>query len=64
MSRWPELVDVVEPTESDLLDEPTDGAKYVLLTLPVTMLDHRDAIFELARSHRLRGYSGVAGDAF
>ncbi|MDG4781266.1 hypothetical protein O7614_16575 [Micromonospora sp. WMMD961] len=64
LSRWPDLVDVLEPTEYDLLDAPEDAAKYVLLTLPVSMLGHLDGIFELARQYKLRGYSGVAGEAF
>lgn len=64
LSRWPDLVDVLEPTEHDLAEAPDDGAKYVLLTLPVKMLGHLDGIYELARQHGLRGYSGVAGAAF
>jgi hypothetical protein len=64
LSRWPDLVDVLEPTEHDLLDVPEDGAKYVLLTLPVSMLRYLDDIYELARRYRLRGYSGVADEAF
>ncbi|GAB3937374.1 hypothetical protein [Micromonospora vulcania] len=64
LSRWPDLVDVLEPTEYDLRDAPEDAAKYVLLTLPVSMLGHLDGIFELARQYELRGYSGVAGEAF
>lgn len=64
LSRWPDLVDVLEPTEDDLLDAAEDAAKYVLLTLPMSMLRHLDGIFELARQHELRGYSGVAAEAF
>ncbi|MET7374085.1 hypothetical protein [Micromonospora arida] len=64
LSRWPDLVDVLEPTEYDLVDAPDDAAKYVLLTLPVGMLGQLDAIYELARQHGLRGYSGVADEAF
>ena len=64
LSRWPDLVNVLEPTEHDLLDSPGDGAKYVLLTLPVRMLGYLDGIFELARKYNLRGYSGVADEAF
>ena len=64
LSRWPGLVDVLEPTEHDLLDAPEDAAKYVLLTLPVGMLEHLDGIFELARQYQLQGFSGVAGEAF
>jgi hypothetical protein len=64
LSRWPGLVDVLEPTERDLLEVPEDGAKYVLLTLPVSMLDHLDGIVELAREYKLHGYSGVADEAF
>jgi hypothetical protein len=64
LSRWPELVDVLEPTEADLVETPEDGAKYVLLTLPVSLLDHLDAIYELAREYKLHGFSGVADEAF
>jgi hypothetical protein len=64
LSRWPDLVDVLEPTEDDLLEAPEDGAKYVLLTLPVGMLERLDGIFELAGRYGLSGYSGVADQAF
>ncbi|MFI1995283.1 hypothetical protein [Actinoplanes sp. NPDC020271] len=64
LSRWPDLVDVLEPTEDALLDVPEDGAKYVLLTLPVGMLDRLDGIFDLAQQYGLSGYSGVASQAF
>jgi hypothetical protein len=64
LTRWPDLVDVLEPTEHDLLDVPEDGARYVLLTLPVSMLGRLDGIFELARQYHLQGYSGIAGEAF
>jgi hypothetical protein len=64
LSRWPDLVDVLEPGEQELAEAPEDGAKYVLLTLPVSMLDHLDAIYGLARDYKLRGYSGVADEPF
>ncbi|WP_406083537.1 hypothetical protein OHA01_02025 [Micromonospora zamorensis] len=64
LSRWPDLVDVLEPMEGDLLEVPEDGAKYVLLTLPVGVLDRLDGIFDLAWRHGLSGYSGVADEAF
>jgi hypothetical protein len=64
LSRWPDLVDVLEPTEGDLLEVPEDGAKYVLLTLPVGMLDRLDGTFDLARRYGLSGYSSVADQAF
>jgi len=64
LKRWPDLVDVLEPTADDLLEVPEDAAKYVLLTLPVRMLDWLDGIFHLARQYGLSGYSGVAGQAF
>jgi hypothetical protein len=64
LARWPDLVDVLEPAELDLAGTPEDGAKYVLLTLPVSMLDHLDAIYALAGEHKLHGYSGVADAAF
>ncbi|MFF0155333.1 hypothetical protein [Micromonospora sp. NPDC005203] len=63
LSRWPDLVDVLEPTEHDLVDAPDDAARYVLRTLPVRMLGHLDDIYELARQHGLRGYSGVADES-
>ena len=63
LSRWPDLVDVLEPSEYDLVEMPEDAAKYVLLTLPVRMLGYLDDIFQMARDHGLRGYSGVAGEA-
>jgi hypothetical protein len=46
------------------VETPEDGAKYVLLTLPVSLLDHLDAIYELAREYKLHGFSGVADEAF
>ncbi|GIM94878.1 hypothetical protein [Paractinoplanes toevensis] len=60
LSRWPDLVDVLEPAAEDLLEAPGDAAKYVLLTLPVGMLDRLDDILGLARRYELSGYSGVA----
>jgi hypothetical protein len=64
LSRWPDLADVLEPSEYDLAEAPDDAARYVLLTLPVCMLQHLDGILRTARDHGLRGYSGVAGEAF
>lgn len=64
LKRWPDLADVLEPTEHDLREVPEDAAKYVLLTLPVRMLGRLDAIFDLARRYGLSGYSGVAERAF
>jgi hypothetical protein len=64
LKRWPDLVDVLEPTAYDLLEVPEDAAKYVLLTLPVRMLDRLDGIFDLAQQYGLNGYSGVADQAF
>ncbi|MEU4164061.1 hypothetical protein [Actinoplanes sp. NPDC026670] len=63
LSRWPDLVDVLEPSEYDLAEAPEIAAKYVLLTLPVSMLRYLDDIFQMARDHGLQGYSGVAGEA-
>jgi hypothetical protein len=63
LSRWPDLVTVMEPAEADLLEVPEDGAKYVLLTLPVGMLGRLDAIVALARRYRLSSYSGLTGQA-
>jgi hypothetical protein len=64
LSRWPELVDVLEPTDEDLAETPEDGAKYVLLTLPVRFLDHLPEILDMATRYGLQGYSGVAGEPF
>ncbi|GAA4604324.1 hypothetical protein BJY16_004956 [Actinoplanes octamycinicus] len=64
LKRWPDLVDVLEPIEQDVIDDPDDGAKYVLLTLPLRMLGRLEGIFELAEKYQLRGFSGVAGEAF
>ncbi|GIF22297.1 hypothetical protein BJ973_002621 [Actinoplanes tereljensis] len=64
LTRWPDLVDVLEPAVEDLLDVPGNAAKYVLLTLPVGMLGRLDDIFELAGRYELSGYSGVADEAF
>jgi hypothetical protein len=64
LKRWPDLVDVLEPTADDLLNVPEDAAKYVLLTLSVRMLDRLDGIYDLARQNGLSGYSGVADQAF
>lgn len=57
------MVDVLEPSEYDLAEAPDDAAKYVLLTLPVRMLQYVDEIFQMARDYGLRGYSGVVGEA-
>jgi hypothetical protein len=64
LSRRPELIDVLEPTEEDLAETPEDGAKYVLLTLPVQFLDHLSEILDMAKRFGLQGYSGVAGEPF
>ncbi|WIM99586.1 hypothetical protein ACTOB_003245 [Actinoplanes oblitus] len=64
LKRWPDLADVLEPIEQDVIDDPADGAKYVLLTLPPEMLDRVEAIAELADKYQLRGYRGVTGEAF
>ena len=52
------------PSEYDLVQAPEDVDRYVLLTLPVGMLAYVDDVLRTARDHGLRGYSGVAGEAF
>ncbi|MBG0568474.1 hypothetical protein [Actinoplanes aureus] len=60
IERWPDIVDVLEPSPYDLDEQPEDIAKYVLLTLPVRFLDHLPDILAIAEEHGLSGYSGVA----
>ncbi len=62
LARWPDLVDVLEPSGDDLADAPDDAGKYVLLTLSVRQLDHLADILDLAKRNDLVGFSGVAGE--
>lgn len=60
ITRWPDIVDVLEPSQFDLDETPDDIQKYVLLTLPVRLLDLLPEVLSIAREHGLTGYSGVA----
>lgn len=62
LSRWPDLIDVLEPAADDLEESPDDASKYVLLTLAVRQLDYLDEVLSMATMHGLVGYSGVAGE--
>jgi hypothetical protein len=57
-----------EGDPGDIYDGLADGITDALvphaLTLPVRMLGRLDGIFALARRCGLRGYSGVADEAF
>jgi hypothetical protein len=61
-ARWPDIRDVLEPSEFDLQDSPDDALKYVLLTLSVRQLDHLPEILSMAKESGLVGFSGVAGE--
>ncbi|MBK3565985.1 hypothetical protein [Streptomyces sp. MBT62] len=60
--RWPDLVDVLEPSRFDLEEEPDHAGKYVLLTLSVRQLDYLPGILEMAKKNGLVGFSGVGGE--
>ena len=62
LTRWPDMINALEPSEDDLDDSPEDASTYALLTLSVRQLDHLDEVLSLAREHGLVGYSGVAGE--
>ncbi|MFD4997936.1 hypothetical protein [Streptomyces buecherae] len=62
LTRWPDLEDVLEPSQFDLEEEPDDAGKYVLLTLSVRQLDYLPGILEMAKGNGLVGFSGVAGE--
>jgi hypothetical protein len=62
LSRWPDLKDVLEPSEFDSDESPKGAQRYVLLTLAVRQLECVPEVIDLARSHGLVGYSGVAGE--
>ena len=63
LTSLPDVGDALEPSDFDLAESPDDGRRYVLLTLSVRQLDHLPRVLELAQKHRLRGFSGVAGEA-
>jgi hypothetical protein len=62
LSRLPDVEDVLEPDNFDLEESPEKVQKYVLLTLSNRQLDYLDEILDLAKSHHLVGFSGVAGE--
>ncbi|MCA2213287.1 hypothetical protein [Jidongwangia harbinensis] len=62
LARWPDIEDVLEPSEFDLEDSPDDAMKYVLLTLSVRQLDYLAEILSMANEKGLVGFSGVAGE--
>ncbi|WP_405991771.1 hypothetical protein [Streptomyces sp. NBC_00986] len=63
LTRWPDLVDVLEPSRFDLEEEPDHAGKYVLLTLSVRQLDYLSEILEMAKMNGLIGFSGVGGES-
>ncbi|MFV2019343.1 hypothetical protein [Micromonospora sp. LOL_023] len=63
LARWPDIEDVLEPSEFDLEDSPDDAMKYVLLTLSVRQLDYLPEILSMAKRAGLVGFSGVAGES-
>lgn len=63
LSQWPDLADVLEPSEFDLMETPEDVGKYVLLALPVKYLDLIPELIAHAKRSGLVGYSGVADEA-
>jgi hypothetical protein len=42
LGRWPDLKDVLEPSEFDLDESPEDAQRYVLLTLALRQLESAD----------------------
>ncbi|MGW4942991.1 hypothetical protein ACWEOZ_15560 [Actinoplanes sp. NPDC004185] len=62
LARWPDIEDVLEPSEFDLEDSPDDALKYVLLTLSVRQLEYLPEILSMAKENGLVGFSGVAGE--
>ncbi|MGZ3143790.1 hypothetical protein ACVDFE_17695 [Lentzea chajnantorensis] len=62
LARWPDLIDVLEPSRFDLEENPEDVKKYVLLTLSVPQLDYLSEILDMAKRCGLVGFSGVAGE--
>lgn len=60
LARWPDLQDVLEPSEFDLEDEPEDAQKYILLTLSVQQLEYLPELLSMAKGYGLVGFSGVA----
>ncbi|MFI2286834.1 hypothetical protein [Streptomyces niveus] len=62
LTRWPDIGNVLEPAEFDLVETPEDSQKYVLLTLSVRQLDYLPEILSMAKKNNLVGFSGVAGE--
>ncbi|WBB46907.1 hypothetical protein O3597_17200 [Verrucosispora sp. WMMA2044] len=62
LARWPDIGDVLEPSEHDLEENPEDVTKYVLLTLSVRQLNYIPELLAMAKAHGLVGYSGVADE--
>lgn len=63
LTRWPDVVDVLEPSRFDLEEERDDAGKYALLTLSVRQLDYLPEILDMAKRNGLVGFSGVAGES-
>lgn len=63
LARWPDMRDVLEPSEFDLQECPEDSQKYVLLTLSVKQLDYLSEVLSMAKRTGLVGFSGVAGES-
>jgi hypothetical protein len=63
LARWPDIQDVLEPSEFDLEDSLDDALKYVLLTLSVRQLDYLPEIMSMAGENGLLGFSGMAGES-
>lgn len=62
LTRWPDVEDVLEPSQFDLEEEPDDEGKYILLTLSVRQLEYLPEILDMAKRNGLVGFSGVAGE--
>ena len=62
LSRWPNIVHEMEPSDFDLEEDPGQAAKFVLLTLSMRFRDVFPEILALAKHHGLTGYSGVADE--
>lgn len=62
LANWPEIENVLEPSDLDLEEDPEDASKYVLLTLSVRQLGLLSSIVDMAKRYRLVGYSGVADE--
>lgn len=62
LARWPDISEVLEPSDFDLEEDPEDSRKYVLLTLSVRQLDYLPEVLSMAKRNGLIGFSGVAGE--